>query len=110
MPVHSPASPGIHNNLEYGCHEYGPRCLRSFYAGSRLIDHFARALSPTKSIRFAAQRDHADSMIFRIASRIAGDGDHISSLQRLAGHALAAQLACSAPLDGPSLNFTFLIR
>src|SRR5436190_17425384 len=75
-----------------------------------LVEGLAGIPSPLEAVSRTAQILHADTVIVRVSARVARDRHDVADAQRLVRDALARQLACAAPLDGPALQRAVLVR
>src|SRR5437016_346933 len=74
-----------------------------------LVEALTGFPAPGPPVGSALQADHAQTVIVRIAARIAHDDDMITGLQGFPRNALAPQLPASAPFNGVANRFAFIV-
>src|SRR5665213_1370625 len=73
------------------------------------MNRLLEASAPLPAIGRTGNVDHAETMVFRVAARVANDDHVIAGLQGIARHALPSQLSACAPLYGIALHHTGFI-
>src|SRR5882672_5107769 len=76
----------------------------------RLIEGFAGTPAPVEAVGVALQVLHPQAMVGRVAARVADDRNRVADVERLVRQALIAELRGAAPLDGPALELTLVVR
>src|SRR5262249_45215923 len=79
-------------------------------SAASLVNYFAPALAPAKSVRFAMQRLQHAAVIGGRPRRIAGDDDFVADLERIALDALLRERPHAAPFKRPALHHALGVR